>query len=1341
MFKKIKSEVKKKLLLPIKYVIALVTIILFLLISGYIYYSHLSSSVDIKYQTSLKTIAHTQNDKINIWFNNWLGKLNSIAGDSSITHFISLQTDNPSYKVLRENIETQLRSYLADNDFSALEVLNSDNQVVYASGIKLGEKSSVIKCGINNTKNLGQIKSCSFLLSKNNEVRLAVSYNLQSINNQAGTIYAEILTDAAFGSSLNNILINHNSDVDIYYRDGMNLISLQSYFYNTLHFEDAVKPEVIINLSDLIGINASESLISFKDRRSKEQFAYFVNNDRTGWIVTARDKNKENYSYLIEQLSSYLLAGLIIVIIIAVLVLLLWKKTLMFYSSAVRSDYENINLKERFDHFVKFSNDIYFLLDKNGSIKEFNDKAFTKYGYTDEEFKLLNIRDLRTRKDRTLTDDYFKNAEKLNGLIFDTTHLKKDKTEFEVEVSMRLITIDNEKLIQCIVRDVSERINLEKRLKESELIFELISNNLNEVIYISSLKPHKEFEYISPTIETLTGYKPNEFYEDPNLILRILHPDDRYRIQQMVEGKLEENRLPSRLITKSEKIIWVLHRSIERKNSKNETIGFIGIIKDISEKVKLDLQLTQIKDSYKYIFENNPLPMWLFDYNLMKFLNVNQAAVKHYGYTKEEFLDLEGELIRNNILAESTIDDLCSKTSNGQFREETHKLKNGGIISVEVYSQKVEINSSGSLAVLEVLKDITKSKKAEEKIFESEQRFKTLTKISPVAIFRTNGRGELTYVNEYWIEMTGIYPEIAFGRKWWDGLPIQDKEIAEKNWKRSVSVSNSFESEYQLINPKSKVKWVLASIVKITTSQSKVIGYIGTLTDISKMKMFEGNFRKLYYSVEQSPVSIVITDKKGNIEYINPAVIKSTGYNKEELIGNNSRIINSGHQKKSFYSELWTTISSGRIWEGEFYNKRKDGSYYWEQASISPVLSERGEITNYVAVKEDITLKKKLHEELVDAKNMAIESGRIKTNFLKQINHELRTPLVGVIGIARAIYDDADSPRMKELGKCLLSDSKRLNKSLKSILSFSSFETQPKYFKIAEVDISDIIKRVSYNFLDEADYKNLRLILKDLSVKAYVKGNLEMITDIISYIVDNAIKFTKKGSVTVNNHFSDDEYIISVKDTGIGIPESKKEIIFEPFRKIDEEDKEVSGVGLGLTLAKKYIDALGGKLWFESKVDEGTTFYLSFKLAKQPLDHLQIINSISKQPALNSNNGKRKLLIIEDDEINLRIATMYLKDLFVITTATDSDEALEHTKHEKFDVILMDIGLKNGLSGTSLTELLRKMDDYKNIPIIAVTAFTMESDKEKIFSAGCSHYLAKPYTKEDLRNIVNGVLL
>jgi hypothetical protein len=314
----------KKLSLPVKYLVGLVLVIIILLVSGYLYYNQLRNSLDTNYQSSIRLIAQTQNHKINEWYRNWLDKLNTIIKDSSITHFINLSDSNPEYSTLKGNIETQLRSYLAENDFGNIDIVNIDGKTIYSAGVKLGENSNRISSGLNIIDDIVQIDSYYFIVSDKNEIRLVVKAPIKTDDIKIGTAYVEINIDKVFGSHPNNILTKSNSDIDIYFVEGMNLTSLRKLFYKNLNLKDEEEFETILSYSDFVLIKNNEGFLSFKDSKTNEQFVYAINNANTGWIITTRDKNKEKYYYLIEQLSSYLVFGLAILIIISALVLILY---------------------------------------------------------------------------------------------------------------------------------------------------------------------------------------------------------------------------------------------------------------------------------------------------------------------------------------------------------------------------------------------------------------------------------------------------------------------------------------------------------------------------------------------------------------------------------------------------------------------------------------------------------------------------------------------------------------------------------------------------------------------------------------------------------------------------------------------------------------------------------------------------------------------------------------------------------------------------------------------------------------------------------------------------------
>ncbi|MBK6344726.1 MAG: PAS domain S-box protein [Bacteroidales bacterium] len=207
-------------------------------------------------------------------------------------------------------------------------------------------------------------------------------------------------------------------------------------------------------------------------------------------------------------------------------------------------------------------------------------------------------------------------------------------------------------------------------------------------------------------------------------------------------------------------------------------------------------------------------------------------------------------------------------------------------------------------------------------------------------------------------------------------------------------------------------------------------------------KEAEQDTLKLSKAIEQNPVSIVITNKEGFIEYVNPKFSEITGYSGKEAIGQKPSILKSGAHSDEFYRELWQTITSGKDWQGEMQNRKRDGSFYWENVIISPILNESGKITNFVAVKEDITEKKNIIEELKIAKEKAEESDRLKTAFLQNISHEIRTPLNGILGFSELLIQEWTSPEERiEYNEAIQISGKRLIEIVSNVLDISIIET------------------------------------------------------------------------------------------------------------------------------------------------------------------------------------------------------------------------------------------------------------------------------------------------------------
>jgi len=338
--------------------------------------------------------------------------------------------------------------------------------------------------------------------------------------------------------------------------------------------------------------------------------------------------------------------------------------------------------------------------------------------------------------------------------------------------------------------------------------------------------------------------------------------------------------------------------------------------------------LEQSEAKYRYMFSNSPQPMWIFDVETLAFLEVNAAAIKHYGYSAEEFLSMTNKNIHPEAEIPDLLKDIQLAGKNDNYRGEwKHRKKNGEIIFVEIISFSVDYNGRDARHV--VINDIT------------------------------------------------------------------ERHLAER--------------QIKLLNR----------------------------------------------AIEQSPVSVIITTPAGEIQYVNPKFTELTGYSFEEVFGKNPNILKSGEYSPEFYQKLWKTILSGQLWQGEIHNKKKSNEFYWEDEVIAPIINENGDIVNFVAIKEDISEKKKMIAELIDAKERAEESDQLKTAFLHNISHEIRTPLNAIIGFSDLLNEPETTPADRKYFSHIISQNGlKLAEIINDIVNIATFEAGQEKLNLSPVNVN-----------------------------------------------------------------------------------------------------------------------------------------------------------------------------------------------------------------------------------------------------------------------------------------------
>lgn len=531
------------------------------------------------------------------------------------------------------------------------------------------------------------------------------------------------------------------------------------------------------------------------------------------------------------------------------------------------------------------------------------------------------------------------------------------------------------------------------------------------------------------------------------------------------------------------------------------------------------------------------------------------------------------------------------------------------------------------------------------------------------------------------------------------------------------------------------------------------------ISNLIRRRRFEEELsksEKKYRLLAENIADVVFTFNLNlEFEYISPSCKHLTGYQPEELnltrleyvltkdsYTNALKIL-----KEEIQKDQLNTVGidfPNQIIEVEFI--RKDKTTVWCEVKTSFIRNESGKANRILGIARDITIRRQAEFEMLRSKEKAEEMSELKSNFLANMSHELRTPLTGILGISEYLDEEFEGTEYQEMVESIHNSGKRLLQTLNLILNLSKIESEKYEIKQQTISVSRVIGEIYSLFLKTVEKRGIKLITELKVNGLQFVTDEKLFRDILTNLVENAIKYTVKGSVLIEAEKFNGALFIRVKDTGIGISREKLDMIFEPFRQVSEGiGRSFEGTGLGLTITKKYVETLNGRIFIESKLNEGTCFTLEFPLVEEILeagesDELLMIDSAPESKPMENFDCKRKsILVVDDDNTNLMLVKMFLENYHNITTTSNGVSALELINKNNFDIILMDINLGSGISGLEVIQQIKKNNNYAGVPIVAITAFAMTGDKEEFLSKGCSHYISKPFNRNELLKLLESI--
>jgi two-component system sensor histidine kinase/response regulator len=525
------------------------------------------------------------------------------------------------------------------------------------------------------------------------------------------------------------------------------------------------------------------------------------------------------------------------------------------------------------------------------------------------------------------------------------------------------------------------------------------------------------------------------------------------------------------------------------------------------------------------------------------------------------------------------------------------------------------------------------------------------------------------------------------------------------------------------------------------------------LHDISRRKQDEAQLRKLSQAVEQSPNSNIICDTKGVIEYVNAAFSAITGYSAQESLGRKAGFIKSGETSPETYAELWQALEKGQVWQGEFINRRKNGELYNDLSIISPLRQTDGQITHYISIQKDITQKKQIEmeldlhrrnlealvqtrtRELIEAKMQADTANQAKSDFLANISHEIRTPMNAIIGFnalcLRTCVNEKQKDYLTKIGSAALS----LLQLINDVLDHSKIEAGQMTLESIPVSIEQLVATTTSLLETQADEKGLKINIQIAEEISYLSllGDPLRLKQVLLNLCSNAIKFTARGQIHLRCQVemcstTSVSLLFSVQDSGIGISPEQIDMLFQPFTQADTSTtRRFGGTGLGLSICRGLVENMGGRIWVESKINSGSTFFFTAKLG------IGTGKTAVAVPALELEMARLRgvrILLVDDNAFNQQvIGEMLAESGLVVDTANNGLEAIRQLDTQRYDALLMDIQMPV-MDGYTACQLIRQNPACKVLPIIALTANVSQSEKARCEQVGMNDHLAKPIDPE-----------
>ena len=614
-----------------------------------------------------------------------------------------------------------------------------------------------------------------------------------------------------------------------------------------------------------------------------------------------------------------------------------------------------------------------------------------------------------------------------------------------------------------------------------------------------------------------------------------------------------------------------------------------------------------------------------------------------------------------------------------------------------------------------------------------------------VGVMLTDTNNKITYINPAFEKITNYSQNELIGKNF-DILKGSNTDIEElNNLTTAINARETHQCQLFIYRKEGIGVWNKINLNPIYNSAGQLSQFLYFYRDISLEIQQNEQMTLLSSCVSAMSEAVVICDAASldnpgpRIVYVNDAFCKISGYSREEVIGNTPRLLRGPNTDRASLDKIRLALSQWQPINIDVLNYTKNGTEYWQNLNIFPIANSEGCYTHWISIQRDITLQKQQEFEIKRAQEQAEQLALLKSQFLANMSHEIRTPMNCVLGLSALALDSSDPTEIKQHVQNINTSSVALLTILNDILDLSKIQEQGVYINQRYFKVIDLLTSIKDLFIIQAQQSGLSFNIEcDQRVPEYLCGDDIRLRQVLVNLVGNALKFTEQGGVslrinvveTLSNKPNTVNLKLTVKDSGKGMSTEQMALIFERFTQVDASStRKFEGSGLGLTISQELVRAMGGEIQVQSNVGQGSVFSFELEFGHE---HKQMpAPPVITTHAIAVLQGKLAL-VVEDNKMTQVVTSRMLKKIDIqCDIAENGVIAIECIKSKKYDFVLMDIQMPV-MDGLQATHIIRELEAYKTLPIIAMSAGVMLEQKEACSAAGMNGFIAKPASIEKL---------